>query len=274
MGIIPIPLKYPGNEKKFSNLLSILNECKPSCLVSTKALKTEEIYSIPWIELDEQYSTEAFVTPNTYSEIAFIQFTSGSTSDSKGIMISHDNLKLIGTYLTSDPVNQITASWLPHYHDMGLIGSYLATLYYGASGYYMAPTTFMTNPNIFLQLISDTKATLIQCPNVAYEYMASQWDNRDIDLSSIQNAINAAEPVHEETINKFYSVFEQKGFHKEAMKPTYGLAEATLFVSQSNTLYSKSCQGYMACGLCPDVDIRIVNPETQSECVEGQVGEI
>lgn len=278
MGIIPIPLKYPNNAKKFQQILPILNECEPYCIISSRPIDTSEICSIPWIKIPENYHSETFKKPQTFPEMAFLQFTSGSTSEPKGVMVSHENLihniQLIAFYLTQNHTDQIVASWLPHYHDMGLIGAYLANLYYGSSGYYMAPTSFMTNPNGFLQLISDTKATLIQCPNTAYEYMVSQWDNREIDLSSLMNVINAAEPIHVETLNKFYSTFTKVGLRKEALKPTYGLAEATLFVTQSNTEYWFAYEKNIACGLCPDVDIRIVNPHNLQECKEPVEGEI
>lgn len=277
-GIIPIPLKYPVNEKKFTRLFPIFNDCNPSCIISTKTLAMKEKYTIPWIEVCEQYHTESFCKPTKLPEFAFLQFTSGSISEPKGVMVSHaniiHNLKLIGTYLTSDTGNQIIASWLPHYHDMGLIGSYLANLFYGSTGYYMAPTTFMTNPNNFLQLISDTKATLIQCPNVAFEYMISQWDNRNIDLSSLHNVINAAEPIHAATLEKFYSTFAKNGFRKEALRPTYGLAEATLFVTQANTPCWSAYKNNIACGLCSDIDIRIIDQDTNLECGEGIEGEV
>lgn len=186
IGVIPIPLKHPRNKNKFSPLLPIIDECQPRCILSSDILETDEICLTPWVKIDKGYERIDFQKPKTYSELAFLQFTSGSISSPKGVMISHENLihnlKLIGTYLTNKPHDQITASWLPHYHDMGLIGAYLANLYHGNPGYYMAPTSFMTNPNGFIQLISDVRATVIQCPNAAYEFMVSQWDNRDVNL--------------------------------------------------------------------------------------------
>ncbi|TAL63244.1 MAG: NAD-dependent epimerase/dehydratase family protein [Legionella sp.] len=278
LGIIPIPLKHPRNNKKFTSLLPILNECHPQYIISSDPLDTQEICDIPWLTLVEQYPSELFDKPAQLPEIAFLQYTSGSISAPKGVMISHENLfhnlNLIGTTLTKNPTQQIVASWLPHYHDMGLIGAYLANLYHGNPGYYMAPTTFMTNPNAFIQLISDTKATLIQCPNAAYEFMSTQWDNRDVDLSSLINVINAAEPVHAATLEKFYETFKKWGLRKEALKPTYGLAEATLFVTQTDTPHWLSHQKHVACGLCSEVEIRIVDPNTHMACADEVEGEI
>ncbi|MBL7480115.1 thioester reductase domain-containing protein [Legionella bononiensis] len=277
-GIIPIPLKHPHNTKKFSTLLTIINECQPQCIISSEPLDTSELCSVPWIKYPGENTSDSFQRPDNYPDIAFLQFTSGSISAPKGVMVSHDNLihnlKLIGFYLTNKPSDQVVASWLPHYHDMGLIGAYLASLYHGSTGYYMAPTTFMTNPNAFLQLISDTKATLIQCPNAAYEFMVSQWDKREVDLSSLDNVINAAEPIHCATLEKFYETFQSKGLRKEALKPTYGLAEATLFVTQANTPVWKADDRKVSCGYCPDIDIQIVDPHTRIVCKEGTEGEI
>ena len=277
-GIIPIPLKHPHNTKKFSNILTIINECQPQCIISSDPLDTSELCSVPWIKYPGEYSDDSFQRPDKYPDIAFLQYTSGSISAPKGVMVSHENLihnlKLIGFYLTNKPSDQIIASWLPHYHDMGLIGAYLASLYHGSTGYYMAPTTFMTNPNSFIQLISDTKATLIQCPNAAYEFMVSQWDKRDVDLSSLDNIINAAEPVHTATLEKFYDTFKVMGLRKDALRPTYGLAEATLFVTQANTPVWMANEKKVSCGFCPDIEIRIVDPHTHIPCDDGTEGEI
>jgi len=190
-----------------------------------------------------------YITETSLTDIAFLQFTSGSTSDPKGVMITHgnlaDNLLKITTDLKAS-TDTIVASWLPQYHDMGLIGSYLGIVYCGGCGYYMSPLTFLQRPMIWLEVVSKYSATHLQAPNFAYKLTARKLDpflynnqkqttnggssSAVLDLSSVKHMINAAEPVTEESINLFMDTFGTYGLNPNVMFPTYGLAEHTVFV--------------------------------------------
>lgn len=175
------------------------------------------------------------------SDLAFLQFTSGSTSTPKGVMITHsnlaDNLLKITTELEADS-NTVVISWLPQYHDMGLIGSQLGILYCGGRGYYMSPLTYLQRPAMWIEAISLYKGTHLQAPNFAFKLTARKFDESKyhdangfkIDLSSVKHIINAAEPVTEDSIETFCSTFSPYGLDKNVIYPTYGLAEHTVFV--------------------------------------------
>ena len=176
-------------------------------------------------------------------QIAFLQYTSGSTSDPKGVMITHGNLAHNLHCITNElqaTDDTIVVSWLPQYHDMGLIGSVLGCLYCGGTGYYMSPLTFLQRPMIWMECVSLYRGTHLQAPNFAYKLTArkfqelySNTDNKKntpiLDLSSVRHAINAAEPVDIESLSSFYQTFQPYGL-QQIIYPTYGLAEHTVFV--------------------------------------------
>lgn len=171
----------------------------------------------------------------TSEDIAFLQYTSGSTSAPKGVIVKHKNLSHnINTIVSSLEAGDdtVVVSWLPQYHDMGLIGSFLSCIFCGGSGYYMSPITFIKNPPLWLNLMSKYKATHIQGPNFAYLLTARKLtqNNLNLDLSSLKHMFNAAEPITELAINRFLEVTEKYGVKPSAMKPGYGLAEHVVYV--------------------------------------------
>ena len=249
------------------------------------------------------------------NNLAFLQFTSGSTSDPKGVMITHDNLAhnltLITKELQAGP-DTVVVSWLPQYHDMGLIGSYLGCLYCGGTGYYLSPLTFLQRPMLWMECVSRYRATHLQAPNFAFKLTARKFETAanatpTLDLSSVRHVINAAEPVDEESMNQFYQTFGPYGLGK-VIYPTYGLAEHTVFVcsggtqiltilkkelevdgqvvlanggDSSSTAASSSGQHpeiskMVGCGYPSrqGVTVVIVNPETMESVPEDRVGEI
>lgn len=209
--------------------------------VKLKRMTADWPESLTWIVTDAKKGAvkakAAELDAPSRSDLAFLQYTSGSTSEPKGVMITHNNLAHNLTIITNElkaAEDTVVVSWLPQYHDMGLIGSYLGILYCGGTGYYMSPLSFLQRPMLWMENVSRFKATHLQAPNFAFKLTArkfdsSKYDKQSFDLSSVRHVINAAEPVDEDSIDTFYRTFGPFGFG-QVIYPTYGLAEHTVFV--------------------------------------------
>mmetsp|Transcript_43917 Transcript_43917/g.49765 ORF Transcript_43917/g.49765 Transcript_43917/m.49765 type:complete len:802 (-) Transcript_43917:24-2429(-) len=243
-------------------------------------------------------------------DLAFLQYTSGSTSEPKGVMITHGNLAHNLTIITNElkaKDDTVVVSWLPQYHDMGLIGSYLGALYCRGSGYYMSPLSFLQRPMLWIEAISKYNGTHLQAPNFAFKltarkFQASNYVNKPLQLQSVRHIINAAEPVDVEGMDAFYKAFIPFGL-KNVIYPTYGLAEHTVFVCSGGKQHIKVWKEKMevegiilvltdetpnvhsddtalsclvGCGFPhrQNVDVRIVDYESHLELPINRVGEI
>ncbi len=171
------------------------------------------------------------------SDIALLQYTSGSTGDPKGVVLTHANLlanmRAVGEAVQLGP-GDVGVSWLPLYHDMGLIGAWLTLLHFGIPLAVISPLAFLTRPERWLQAFHKHRGTISAAPNFAYELCVRKIADKDIqgvDLSSWRAALNGAEPVNPETLERFANRFASYGFRREAQLPVYGLAEATLAVT-------------------------------------------
>lgn len=193
---------------------------------------------------DPSSSSPPLPPPPTATSVAFLQYTSGSTSEPKGVMISHGNLghnlTLIIRELNATRTT-VNVSWLPQYHDMGLIGSYLGTLYCGGTGFFLSPISFLKDPNVWLRSVAKFHGTHTQAPNFAYALAARKFRDAVASgsfgmplplfrLETVQHMINAAEPVDQRAIANFYDTFRPHGLPLGVVVPTYGLAEHTVFV--------------------------------------------
>lgn len=176
-----------------------------------------------------------FVRPVVRSEdIAFLQYTSGSTGAPKGVILTHAdllaNIRAMGAAVRADSTD-VFVSWLPLYHDMGLIGAWLGSLYFGMPLVLMSPLAFLSQPRRWLWTIHRHAGTLTAAPNFAYELCLSKLHDRDLEglnLGSLRLAFNGAEPVSPNTVRRFSERFAAYGLRKQALAPVYGLAEAAV----------------------------------------------
>jgi len=315
-GIIAIPTYPPKRNRPDPRLQTIIADSQASIVLTTSTIiadrsnylkYTPELAALNWLATDniETTLTQQWQSPaiSDYS-IAFLQYTSGSTNNPKGVMVSHSNLlhnnQLIKQRLQFSP-NSRWVSWLPPYHDMGLIGNILQPLYSGFPITLMTPAAFLQKPYRWLKVMSDLKATDAVAPNFAYElcvHKITPEQRANLDLSHWRAALNGAEPVRDTTLQLFAKTFAPNGFKLNAFIPVYGLAECTLMVSgptrdtthkfhtvmleglQQNRVKSPTHPEEMAetlvsCGK-PGLNTRvvIVNPETLKRCAADEVGEI
>ncbi len=313
--VVSIPAYPPRNKRHLPRFQSILDDAKPvAILAASQILKdlervfanVPELEQFTWLVTDEidnsvaEQWTPPLLRPET---LAFLQYTSGSTSAPKGVMLTHGNLvhnqRLIQTVSDHRP-EQVYVGWLPLFHDMGL-GNALQSIFVGMASVLMAPVAFIQQPLRWLKAISHYKAHTSGGPNFGYELCVtkiSEEQCQDLDLSSWLLAFNGAEPIKAETLARFTEKFAPYGFPSTAHMPCYGLAEATVGVSAGEKWQThivryfdgqaltqdkvveveptqEKARPLVGCGWAwLDQTLLIVNPETATVCDANQVGEI
>jgi 1-acyl-sn-glycerol-3-phosphate acyltransferase len=243
-GGVPVPVYPPFRraqvEEHLRRQAGILRNAEAGFLVVTPELRnvgallaglTEDLRHVETVEGLKQAGRIDHAVPAAPQTVALMQYTSGSTGDPKGVVLTHANLlaniRAMGEVLEAGS-SDVFVSWLPLYHDMGLIGAWLGSLYYGALAVIMPPLAFLADPGRWLRAIGQHRATLSAAPNFAFELCCKNVRDEDVpglDLSSLKMIVNGAEPVSPSTIARFTERFAKHGFRPEMMGPVYGLAE-------------------------------------------------
>jgi acyl-CoA synthetase (AMP-forming)/AMP-acid ligase II len=244
-GVVAVPAIPPSSRRSLERILAIMDNAGTSAILShTRALNRFESglitdKKIILINVDNLKNKNAFTSPDDINEntIALLQYTSGSTGNPKGVIITHKNLlsnvECIKQAFCQDK-NSIILNWLPLYHDMGLVGSVLFPLYLGVRSILISPVQFAENPIRWLKAISKYKVTTSGGPNFGYDHCVRsirEIDKQNLDLSSWKVAFIGAEPIRNKTLIDFDKTFSPFGFNKSAFQPCYGMAEATLLIS-------------------------------------------
>src|SRR6202790_2379228 len=325
-GLIPVAV-YPPSSHGFQGALykmvHIAKDCQAAGILTSKdyhgSLKTnlarsgvlasgvdvDYISGLQWIVTEDfvdKISDETFngASNNGASKLLFLQYTSGSTRDPKGVMVTHENI-LHNCPLVIDHSAPVVVSWLPQYHDMGLIGCYLYPALKGGTTYGFAPTDFIQRPALWFDAIKTHRASATAAPNFAYDYCLragrlSKESLEDCDLSSLQIMMVAAEPVKADTFTRFLEAFQPYGLKSESFYAAFGLAENTLAVSLGGrnivsvnkralalgkarmTTEVSEIDGatqIVSCGTpLAGIDIKIVDPEQHVALKPGHIGEI
>src|SRR6202161_41919 len=320
-GLIPVPV-YPPSSRGFQSALyktvHIAKDCQAAGILTSRdyhaSLKTnlarrgvsasgvdvDYISGLPWITTEDFIDTISDGPPADPSKILFLQYTSGSTTEPKGVIVTHENI--LNTYpLVIDHPAPVVVSWLPQYHDMGLIGCYLYPALKGGTTYGFAPMDFIQRPILWFNAITAYHATAAAAPNFAYDYSLragrlSKENLEACDLSSLRVLMCAAEPVKPDTYTLFLEAFQPYGLRSESFFVAYGLAENTLAVSlggrnivsvnknaialgkaRMTTEVSEigAATQFVRCGTpLPGLTVKIVDPEKHVALEPGRIGEI
>ena len=243
-GGVPVPVYPPFRraqvEEHLRRQAGILRNAVASFLIVTPELRNvgsllfglaEDLRHVETVDSLKQAGSIDRPVPAGPQTVALMQYTSGSTGDPKGVVLTHANLlaniRAMGEVLEANS-SDVFVSWLPLYHDMGLIGAWLGSLHYGALAVIMPPLTFLADPGRWLRAMGRYRATLSAAPNFAFELCCKNVRDEDIaglDLSSLKMVVNGAESVSPSTITRFTQQFAKYGFRPEMMGPVYGLAE-------------------------------------------------
>lgn len=314
-GVVAVPTYPPRMNRSLPRTQAIVRDAQATIALTTGAVlsslesllsSASDLGELEWIATDqlaeglEDDWREPRITQQT---LAFLQYTSGSTGTPKGVIVSHENLLHNSTLLAEgfgySPETRCV-TWLPLYHDMGLIGGVLQPLHGGFHNTLMSPMSFLRNPLRWLEVISSRRATLSGAPNFAYELCVrrmSGGQQTNLDLSMWDVAFTGAEPIRPDTLERFNSTFAPYGFRRGAFFSCYGLAEATLIVSGgpkdappyvhavdrvalaqhriAEPTGENIRQRMVSCGrVLPGQRVVIVHPDSLTACAPAQVGEV
>jgi len=316
--VIAVPLYPPKLKRNLAKISAIAKDAGATVAIAPArhlenleqlCEQAPELKAMRWLSAEVLSDDgEKWQQPPIHPDsVAYLQYTSGSTSTPKGVMVSHANVLYNIEYIHrgfDHDAESVAVTWLPPFHDMGLIDGLLKPLYLGIPSYFMPPAAFIQNPMCWLEAISRYKATHSGGPNFAYDLCASKISKilgdgkKMLDLSSWRVAYNGAEPIHKETLERFTKAFEPCGFQADVFCPAYGMAETTLKIATvrsgitptflpvdagalENNQIVEVVEGegdartLVGCGF-PEFGTKvvIVNPESLTQCQPQEVGEI
>ncbi|MDQ1525305.1 MAG: hypothetical protein QOE47_3229, partial [Pyrinomonadaceae bacterium] len=310
-GAIAVPAYGSRGRRDRNRIEAIIQDSRPAAVLTggarasqvTEFARGRGVRAVAVETITDDAATNWTDPGSRSSELAYLQYTSGSTTTPRGVMITHGNVVSNLAYIAAAgdlSPDSFTVSWLPHFHDMGLVYGLLLPLHVGCPVALFSYASFVQRPARWLEAVTRYRATHSGGPNAAYELCTNRItpeDRAQLDLSSWRVAFNGAEPLRAATLDRFVSTFTPAGFRRAAFYPVYGLAEATLKVTspQAGEGYrvarvgrdewlrgtaSASQSGeaeipLVGCGRAGEGHaVRIVKPETLEVCAPGQVGEI
>jgi acyl-CoA synthetase (AMP-forming)/AMP-acid ligase II len=325
-GVIAVPAYPPRKNRSLDRIKTLVIDSGASIILSTDDIyqlfersfsDVTELKQLTWITTNisnptsnspnrpiAQSSNRPIVQSPNPAELALLQYTSGSTGQPKGVMVTHRNIMRNVEYIRQSFMltqKSVSVTWLPSFHDMGLIDGVLEPVYTGFPGVIIPPVNFLQKPVRWLKAISKYKGTHGGGPNFAFDLCVdgiSEEEKQDLDLSSMQTLYCGAEPIRKLTFERFVKTFEKHGFTPGQLYPCYGMAETTLIISgpypgrgpvylciSGNNLEqhkitpveakSPDCRHLVGVGFpWLDTEVKIVHPEKLTTCAEDEVGEI
>lgn len=309
-GVIAVPTPLPLDERSMKRVAGILRDADSSLALTTENLRGLLTAGIDGFDLGRPLrcvaiddgplaDADSWTMPELApDDVAFLQYTSGSTGDPKGVAVTHGNV-MNNEAAISEAVRADTTSvlvgWIPHWHDMGLIGQLLA-FFNGANLVTMSPLAFLKQPIRLLKAISDYRGTITAAPNFAYDLIARRVTPTQlagVDLTAWEVALNGAEPIRRRTVERITKTLAPAGFSPSAMRPGYGMAEVTLMATVSRGIprhldadadaleqnryrpaRGRAINLVSSGEPAPGVEVRIVDPEALKALPDGDVGEI
>ena len=317
-GLIAVPLSAPAGGAHDERVHSVLQDTSPSVILTTSSVVGDvsgyvqsggdrpgpSVIEIDRLDLDSRATADR---NRSRPATAYLQYTSGSTRRPAGVMISHRNLLANFHQITADyflehggvaPPETTTVSWLPFYHDLGLILGICAPILAGIRSVFTSPLAFLQRPARWMQLLASNSHVFSAAPNFAFDLAIRKTSDEDmagLDLGDVRIIQSGAERVHPATVRRFSDRFAEFNLRDSVIRPSYGLAEATVYVAtrtpaqppkavhfQADKLtagHAKQCASdsgtaLVSYGVPRSQTIRIVDPETGIECPPGSVGEI